>query len=51
MQGRKKSEYKWVKKANMYVRTWFEVPSGYGAKNHPVQKQEWITKEEYWKLP
>lgn len=34
----KKSNYKFVKRANMYVRTWFEGK---------VQKQEWLTKTEY----
>lgn len=34
----KKSDFKWVKKANMYVRTYFEGGT---------QKQEWISKEEW----
>lgn len=38
----KKSDFKFVKKANMYVRTWFEGKT---------QRQEWITKQEYEALP
>lgn len=40
------SEYKFVKRAGMYVKTTFgEIVSG-SQKKH-VQKQEWISVEEY----
>ena len=46
-----KKDFKFVKKANMYVRTWFEESSGYGSTGKPTQKQEWISRDEYEKLP
>lgn len=33
----------WVKRANMYCKTWFEA----NARGEMIQHQEWLTKEEY----
>ena len=44
------SEYKFVKRAGMYVKTTsVEVVSG--AQRKLTQKQEWISQEEYDALP
>lgn len=44
------SEYKFVKRAGMYVKTTFsDITSGSKIKH--TQKQEWISQEQYDALP
>jgi hypothetical protein len=36
-------KFKFVKKAGLYCETWFEIDKS----GKPVQKQKWLTKQEY----